>query len=176
MLVSGFASRRRGVGAFAALDLYGGMVEAEALLQARLDVSHDPPRVLTLADAGMQRHHAAALRDRPDMHMVHALDACDIGDQVGADRARVELARRPFEQDMAGIDDHLPSAPHDDDGDQEREQRVDRRPAGQEDHRAGGERRHRAEQVAEHMNEGAAHIEIVAVGATQQEERGDIHQ
>ena len=44
------------------------------------------------------------------------------------------------------------------------------------DHGAGDERRHRAEQVAEHMDEGAAHVEILAVGALQQEERGDIHQ
>ena len=53
-----------------------------------------------LADAGMQRHHAPALRDRPDMHMVHVIDARDIGDQVRPDRPRIELARRAFEQDM----------------------------------------------------------------------------
>ena len=46
----------------------------------------------------------------------------------------------------------------------------------QQDHRAGDQRRHRAEQVAEHMDGRAADIEIVAVGAVQQREGGDVHE
>ena len=99
------------------------------------------------------------------MHMVHAFDALNIGDQVRPDMAGVELGRRAFEQDMPGVGRHLPAAPDDDRGDHEGQQRVDGRPAGDEDHRAGDERRHRAEQIAQHMHRRAAHIEIVAVGA-----------
>ena len=72
--------------------------------------------------------------------------------------------------------DHLPAAPDDDEGDEHREQRIDRRPIGEEDHGAGDQRRHRAEQIAEHVNGRAPDIEVLAVGAVQQREGGDIHE
>ena len=77
------------------------MVEPEALDEPYLDVPHDAVGVRALADASMQRHHAAALRDRPDMDVMHLLHAFHMGDEVGADRARIELSGRAFEQDMA---------------------------------------------------------------------------
>ena len=94
------ASFTAGIGASAALDLDGGVVEPEALLEPRLDALHDEVRILDLADTGMQRHHAPALRDRPDMHMVDFLDAFDIGDEIGANRPRIELSGGAFEQDV----------------------------------------------------------------------------
>ena len=110
------------------------------------------------------------------MDVVHAIDARDIGNQVGADRARVELARRALEQDMSGIGDHLPAAPDDDGGDQDREQRIDRCPAGQQDHRAGESAATEPSRSPSTWTNGAAHVEIVAVGALKQDEGSDVHQ
>jgi hypothetical protein len=45
--------------------------------------------------------------------------------------------------------------------DQQRQQRVDRRPAGGPHHDAGDNGRHRAQHVAHHMQEGAAHVHVV---------------
>src|SRR5262245_40336025 len=71
-----------GVGATPPLDFDGGMVEAEALLELSLYVSHHAVGILRLADHGMQRDHAPALGDRPDMNVMHVLHALDVCDEV----------------------------------------------------------------------------------------------
>ena len=85
------------------LDLDRGVIQAELRMQALLDGLDHLISVLVLLDAGMQRHHAPLLGDRPHMQMMHADDAGDIGDEVRADMARVELRRRAFEQDVARL-------------------------------------------------------------------------
>ena len=104
------------------------------------------------------------------MHMVHADDARDIGDKVRLDVARVQLVRCPFEQDVSGGFHDLPAAPEHDDGDEDREQRIDGRPAGEEYYGSRGESRHGAEQITEHVDGCALDIEVLAVRAMQQSE------
>src|SRR5262249_60748479 len=90
------------------------MIEPETLLEPRLDIAHRLVGILPLADAGMQRHHAAGLCNRPDMHMGDALDAFYVCDEVGTDGARIQLARGAFGPDMACFSHPLPTNAPDD--------------------------------------------------------------
>ena len=100
MLILGALRWFRGIGAFVVLDLDRGVVEPEAVLEPLLDGLHQPVAVLAVAGAGMQRHHAALLGDRPHMDVMNVIEARHIGDEVWTDIAGVEFVRRALEQDV----------------------------------------------------------------------------
>ena len=93
------------------------------------------------------------------MHVVDILDAGDIAHDIVRDRIAVDMRRRGFEQDQPGSAHELPGAAEEQQADQHGEQRVGLRPAGEEDDERRQDRRGRAEQVAEHVQDGAAQVE-----------------
>ena len=98
------------------------------------------------------------------MYVLHALD---VGGEVVAHGLHVELARGGLEQDMAGVADQHPRAAQDQQRHHHRQQRVDRRPARRQDHDRRDDGGNRAQQIADHVQQRALDIEVVAVGAVQ---------
>ncbi|CAM2197286.1 protein of unknown function [Paraburkholderia kururiensis] len=75
------------------------------------------------------------------------------------------MRRRPHDAPRA-LENH--------DGDEDRENRVDRRPARQQNHARGHDGRHRAQHVAQHMQPCPAQIEVFAVAAVKNEKRDHV--
>ena len=150
------------------------MIDAEARLEAALDGHDRAVDIGGFADAGVQRHHRPFLGDRPGMDVVNVLDIGDRRLQVVLNIGHRHAGRRGFQQDVGGIAHDMPAAPQDDDGDQHRDERVGGRPAGGHDDRRRDDGADGAEQVAHHMNQGAAHVEVLAVAAVEEHEHADI--
>jgi hypothetical protein len=86
-------------------------------------------------------------------HLAHASDHC----------RKFYTARRPFEQDVQGFLDHVPSRPDDEGADEDRKRRVDELPAGVADGDRSGDDSHRAHGVTQHMQVGRADVEVVTL-------------
>jgi hypothetical protein len=76
---------------------------------------------------------------------------------------------------VAGFGDHAPGRPQDDHGDEHRQQRVDRHPAGHEDHDRSRHRGDRTEQVAENVEKSGADVQVVLVPGPQDQENANVY-
>ncbi len=108
------------------------------------------------------------------MHMMHILDDGDVRNQIRTDLADLQFPGNAFKQHMRRILHQKPGAAQHQQPDQDREKRVDQHPADRQDDHRRADGRSRTEHVAQHVQEGAAEIQVVSVGSLEHDERGDV--
>ena len=108
------------------------------------------------------------------MDVMDVLDAGHGRERSRGDGGALDAGGRAFEQDMGGVAHELAGIAEDQHGDEDREDRIDRHPAGPEDHERGRDGRDRAEEIADDMQERAAQVEVVLVAAMEDEEARDV--
>src|SRR5450759_472583 len=118
-----------------ALDLDRRMADREATAEPVLQVADD---VLGIAERAILDDHVHAERHLvgrkgPHVEVVHAGDQFGAGD-LACDRREVDLARGALEKKVHRLAHYAPGPKSDQDGDGERQQRVDVEPARKEDH------------------------------------------
>jgi len=154
-LVSALRSTGNGRRLIATVDLDRRVGEPEALAQARLDGLEHAMSFRVCVKPKVERRHGALGRERPEMDVVDLLDSRDGADQIGAYLARVHPLGGALHEDVPGVTDERVGALQDEQCDQHRQDRIDRRPAGQQNDDGGGERGGRPEKIAEHVQERA---------------------
>ena len=152
------------------------MGDAEAVRQHLLDRQLRALGVGAGGEVGLERRHRPFLGDRPGVHVVDPRDPRHGIAHRLAGRRRVEALRRRLEQDMRAVGRHPPGRPQDQERDQHRQDRVHRRPPGRQDHAGRHDRADRAQKVAHDVQRRGPDVQVVAVGAVQDPEAGDVHQ
>jgi len=106
-------------------------------------------------------------RDLRDLHAVDVANLRRGGDEFRLKLDDVDMLRRAFEQDIAGLADEtigrMPDQHRDGDG----KQRVDRKPACRSNHKRRDDRRNRSKKVTDNMQHRAADVQISLVAAMQ---------
>ena len=133
-----------------------------------LIAAHRAWRIDAVGQAGMQRRHVPRAVERPDMHVVDLAHAADMGGEIACDAVAVEIARgrlraghgrtsRISDQALRRISTETST---------DRIGSIGVQPVARMTSAAtiaAG----RAEQVAQHMQDRAAHVQAVAVAAMQ---------
>src|SRR5665647_200909 len=143
-----------------ALDLEGGMMDAERRGKSSLDLIDDTggARELPVGELHVRREHSIARGDGPDVHIVHAGDAVH-AEHGSLDIGEIEADGHALEQDPAGLDDHLDRPAGDPDGDGDREDGVHPIEVREPDEQPADEDRARGGRIARQMQEGAARVD-----------------
>jgi hypothetical protein len=85
------------------VDLEGGVVDGEALVEQLLELAADAVTVVAgVVDEHVCRERGEAARDLPDVQVVHVLDVRVRGDRT-PDLLDAHPFRRCLEQDAAGV-------------------------------------------------------------------------
>ena len=158
------------------VDRHGGVLDLEMALQLAFDGAHDDVGLRIVRGPDVHRCHRATRRDRPHMDMTDRRHARHMLQKMTLDLFGRRAVRRAFEQDVKRLGRQLPRATQDQQGDEERQDRVDRRPARQVDHDCRAHSPDRAEQVAHDVQRSALDVDMLAVAARQNPEYEDIDQ
>lgn len=155
----------------AALDLDGRVGDAEAVFdQGDGALQHilagDP-----FLDEDVAAEGVEAGGDRPDMQVVHVADAVE-REQRGLYLFMVDAGGRAFHQHMDRLGDDKPGAPQDEDGDDDRDDRIRDVPAEGHHEDARRDGADGAERVAQHVQVGAPHVDVVLHVALARERPG----
>ena len=132
--------------------------------QHLLDLAAQAVAVLAAADEDVRRERVEPGRDRPDVQVVDARHAGYLDDRP-SDRVRVDPRGSLLHQDRGRVPEHAPGARDDQDGDRDRDDRVDERPARRDDHERGDEHADRAQQVGHYVPERGLDVEALAARA-----------
>src|SRR6185437_6448567 len=149
------------------LDLHGRMADLETMVQLVGDVLQEIVARMALRRDQMARQRRLLGAHRPDVQVVHALHLRQ-GGQILTNVMRVDLTRRGVEREPDRFAQQTPGAPQDHDRDQEACHRVEPLPAGQHDAAGGSDDGDRDAGIAEHVQEGAAHIDVGLAAAAQE--------
>ena len=151
------------------------MRDAEALGEQRLRIlQHD--RVI--GRGGHRRVHREQRFVRPDQPGVHVMNVADRRNALlerVAQLADIQPVRRALHQDVRRAAHQRPRAAHDQHAHEQRQQRIDRQPAGEQDDERCEHRGRRAEQVAEHVQRRRGDVHVVRVAPAQHREDDQVH-
>ncbi len=127
-------------------------------------------------DLHVQRHHRPVGGDHPGVDVVDVGDAGHGRHHLGTEGGDVQPVGRALQQDVRRHPHQAPGAVQDEAGDGNGKQRVDGHPARQGDDHCGGNGGDGAQHVAEHMERCPADVDVAAVAAVEDGERGDVDQ
>src|SRR5712692_5031556 len=108
----------------------------------------------------------AVRRQAPDVYVVNVDYARDLPHRADH-RFEAQVARQALQQNVQRFLDDVPRRPQDQDPDQGREQRVNPVVSGPRDQEAAHNDARRRYRVAQHVDEGAANVDIVAARRAQ---------
>src|SRR5262249_6078577 len=157
------------------LELNGGMADREAFGQHAVDAAQNgiAGRGRHVLDQDVAAQGVRAGTETPDVEVVNVEHAVDLPGGVG-DVGEFHPARQALQQDVEGLADDIGGGVDDQKRDRDGEDRVDLLPAGGADHERADDDGDGAERVAEHVDEGAAHVEVVAARRAQGEHDGGV--
>ncbi len=138
-----------------------GVFDAELLSKHHLDALDHGSRLLVHIGSNVQCGHRATGSELPHMNVA---DSCQAG--YSAHQALFHLFRRSilwraFQQDMDRLGQELPGAAQNQRCHQDRQNGVDRRPAGEIDDDRCNDGADRASQVTHHVENGTFHIDVI---------------
>ena len=161
----------------ARLDLERRVVDGEVRRHAAAELVEQRPDAALLealvGDRDVRGQHRHAAGDRPGVQVVHVDDAGH-ATEVLAHVLEIQVRRRRLEQHVDRLAQQPPRPRQDQDGDQQRGERVRAQEAGGHDDQCGDDDEHRAEQVAEHLEVGAPHVQRLLAPVHQQQQRDGV--
>src|SRR5688572_10788915 len=110
------------------------------------------------------------------MDVMHEDEAGDIGSEVLLHGFNVEAARRGFQKDVARLSNEEPGAAQNEQRDENGEQRIDWLPAGPKDDERSDDGAGRPKQIADDVQHRALDVEVVALGAMENEIGDNVHE
>ena len=145
------------------LELQGGVVDAEAFAQHDIDAVEDEValRGWDVGNGDVAGEGVGVGAEAPDMQVVDVLDALD-GSEGGTNLDEGDAAGRAFEEDVEGLAHDGDRRPEDERGDGERERGIDPGASGEENDEATDDDRGGGQRIAEHVDEDAADVDVVA--------------
>src|SRR5450755_1088648 len=165
------------VGNFAiyVLELDGGVVDVELLVEAGLYVAQDAfaYRRRNVGDGNVAGQGAGFRSDVPDVQVVDVVDAFD-GANRGCDAVDLNAARGAFEQDVQGLAHDAGAGPENQHADTDGKSGINPQLARCHDGPAAGNNCRGGKRVSDLMQKDAADIDVAA-GAVEQQGDDSIH-
>jgi hypothetical protein len=149
------------------------VVDVEALVEHLAGVRQHPGQVGGGGDAQVRRGNVHSGRQGPHVKVVDVGDALDPG-QGGGDVGDVEAGRGGLQQDAQRVASQLGGAGEDEQAHRHGDDGVGVRPAGERDDDGGDDDTGRAQQVAQHLEVGAADVDALRRSRTQNRQRHQV--
>src|ERR1700682_1933068 len=147
-----------------AVDLDRRVTDLKLRAEPTLQVADD---VLDIGQRRIAHHHVAAERDLfrgkgPHVQVVHARHKLGARDLLGH-RSQVDLSRSAFHEQVDRLANDAPRAESDQDGNAQRQDRIDVEPAGEKDHDSGHDDADRRGKVTGHVHQRRPDVQAVSL-------------